>query len=149
VGGWAQVLELLAGEDVDGDEMDLGVAVLARLGGGHFDNLAWTVLDHDEAVLAQSRALHRVRGRGASVGALEGVALMLRLSAMSCSRRRDRRGKRHGLMIFFAETVVHDAGRPHSCSGPDTYVPERRRPWSRWGAVLLGMKVMDGVEERE
>jgi hypothetical protein len=81
VGGRAQVLELLAGEDVDGDKMDLGMAVLAGLGGGHLDNLAGAVLDHHEAVLAQGGALHRVRGRGTGVGALEGVALMLGRSA--------------------------------------------------------------------
>jgi hypothetical protein len=62
VGGRAEIFKLLASEDVNGDEMDFGVAVLARLGGGHFDDLAGTVLDHDEAVLAESRALHWVRG---------------------------------------------------------------------------------------
>src|SRR5215469_448274 len=77
VGGRAKVFELLAGKDVDGDEVHLGVAVLTRLGGRHFDNLARAVLDDDEAVLPQSRALHRVSGRGASIGALEGVLLML------------------------------------------------------------------------
>lgn len=76
VGGWAEILELLASKDVNGNEMDLGVTVLARLGGGHVDDLARAALDHDEAVLAQSRALHRVRGRGAGVGALEGVIML-------------------------------------------------------------------------
>ena len=28
---------------IDGDEMDLGVTVLARLGGGHVNDLAWAV----------------------------------------------------------------------------------------------------------
>ena len=51
MGGWAEIFELLAGEDVDGDQMDLGVTVLAGLGGGHLDDLAWAVLDHDETVL--------------------------------------------------------------------------------------------------
>ena len=77
MGGRAKVFELLAGKDVDSNKMDLGVAVLARLGSGHFDNLARTVLDDDEAVLPQSRALHRKRSRGASIDTLEGVLLML------------------------------------------------------------------------
>ena len=76
VGGRAEIFDLLAGEDVDGDKMNLGVTVLASLGGGHFDDLAGTVLDHDEAVLAESRALHRVGGRGTGVGALEGVLML-------------------------------------------------------------------------
>jgi len=76
VGGRAEILELLASEDINGDEMDLGVTVLAGLGGRHVDDLAGAALDHDEAVLAQSRALHGVGGRGTGVGALEG-GLML------------------------------------------------------------------------
>jgi hypothetical protein len=62
--------------------VDLGVAVFASLGGGHFHDLARTVLDDDEAVLSQRRALHRVGGRGASIGALKGV-LMLRQKSVS------------------------------------------------------------------
>ena len=77
VGRWAKFFELLAGEDVNGDEMDLGVAVLASLGCGHVDNLARAVFDHDEAVLPERRALHRVGGGGTSIGALKGVLLML------------------------------------------------------------------------
>lgn len=53
--------------------------MLSGLGGGHFDNLAWAVLDDHEAVLAQGRALHRVGSRGASISALEGVLLMLQI----------------------------------------------------------------------
>jgi hypothetical protein len=33
VGGWAQFFELLASEDVDGNQMDLSVTVLTSLGG--------------------------------------------------------------------------------------------------------------------
>lgn len=77
MGGRGQILELLAGKDVDGDQVDLGVTVLASLGGGHFDDLARAALDDDVTVLPQSRALHGEGGRGASVGALEGVLLML------------------------------------------------------------------------
>jgi hypothetical protein len=96
MGGRAQVFELLASEDVDGDEMDLCVAVLAGLGGGHFDNLAWAVLDHHEAVLAQRGALHRVRGRGAGVGTLEGVLLMLWLHVLLAVSSPFLDARRHG-----------------------------------------------------
>ena len=78
MGGGAEFFELLAGEDVDGNKMDLGVAVLAGLGGGHVDNLAGAVLDHDEAVLPQGRALHGEGGRGASIGGIEGVLMLFR-----------------------------------------------------------------------
>jgi len=78
VGGRAEIFELLAGEDVDCDQVDLCVTVFASLGSGHFDNLAGTVLDHDVTVLAKGRALHGVGGRGTGIGALKGV-LMLRI----------------------------------------------------------------------
>lgn len=76
MGGRAKIFELLAGEDVDGDQMDLSVTVLASLRGGHLDNLARAVLDADEAVLPQSRALHRVGKRSTGIGALEGVLML-------------------------------------------------------------------------
>jgi hypothetical protein len=57
VGGWAEFFEFLAGEDINGNKMDLGVTVLAGLGSRHVDNLAWAVLDHNEAVLAE---LHQI-----------------------------------------------------------------------------------------
>jgi hypothetical protein len=76
VSGRAEIFQLLGGEDVDGDKMDLGVTVLASLGGGHLDNLARAVLDDDEAVLPQSRALHGVGGGGTGIGALEGVLML-------------------------------------------------------------------------
>lgn len=76
--GRAEFFQLLGGEDVDGDQMDLGVTVLAGLRGGHLNDLARAVLDDDEAVLPQSRALHGVGLGGTGIGALEGV-LMLRV----------------------------------------------------------------------
>ena len=79
MGGWGEIFELLAGEDVEGDQVDLGVAVLASLGGGHVDDFAWAALDDDEAVLSQGGALHRVGDRRASIaGRVEGV-LMLKI----------------------------------------------------------------------
>ena len=74
--GGGQILVLLAGEDIDTDKVNLGVTVLASLGGGHLDDLARAVLDHDVAVLAQGRALHGVGGRGTGIGALEGVLML-------------------------------------------------------------------------
>eukprot|EP01136_Pigoraptor_vietnamica_P008407 Opistho-1_new@43694 len=68
------LLVLLAVENVDADEVDLGVAVLARLGRAHLDNLAGAPLDDHVTVLAQRRALHRVRERGSRVRILK-VAL--------------------------------------------------------------------------
>jgi len=58
VSGWADIFVLPVGEDVEGDHVDLGVTVLAGLGGGHLHDLAGTTLDHDEAVLPESGALH-------------------------------------------------------------------------------------------
>lgn len=76
MGGRAEFFKLLAGEDVNGDQMDLGVTVLSGLGGAHVDDLARAVLDADEAVLPQSRALHGVRLRGTGIGAIEGVLML-------------------------------------------------------------------------
>ena len=76
VGRRAKIFELLAGEDVESDQMDLGVTVLASLGGRHVDDLAGTALDDDEAVLPQGRALHGEGCRGAGVGRLEGVLML-------------------------------------------------------------------------
>jgi hypothetical protein len=59
------------------------VTVLASLGGGHVDNLARPVLDHNEAVLSQGRALHGKGGRGAGIGGLEGVLMLLRRNSQS------------------------------------------------------------------
>lgn len=77
VGGRAEIFKLLARENVDGNKMNLGVTVLSSLGGGHFNDLARTVLDDNKAVLPQSRALHGEGGGSASIGALEGMLLML------------------------------------------------------------------------
>ena len=78
VSGRTQFFELLAGEYVKSDQVDLGVAVLSRLGGGHIDNLARAVLDHHESVLTQGRALHGERGGSASIGAFERVSRILK-----------------------------------------------------------------------
>lgn len=76
VGRGAEIFELLAGEDVDSDKVDLGVAVLASLGGGHVDDLAGAALDDYETVLSQGRALHGEGRRRTGVGRVEGVLML-------------------------------------------------------------------------
>lgn len=76
VGRWAEIFVLLAGEDVDGDQVDLGVTVLAGLGGGHVNDLAWATLNHDVAVLPQGRALHGEGERSTGIGAVEGDLML-------------------------------------------------------------------------
>lgn len=79
VGGGRQILKLLAGEDINGDQVNLGVTVLSSLGGGHVDDLAGTALNDDVTVLTQSRALHGVGGRRASIGGLEGFDVLFHI----------------------------------------------------------------------
>lgn len=76
VGGGAKIFKLLASEDINCNEMDLRVTVLAGFGSAHFDNLAGATLDDDESVLAERRALHRIGGGSTSIGALEGVLML-------------------------------------------------------------------------
>jgi len=89
VSGWAEFFEFLAGKDIDGDKMNLCVAVLASLGGGHVDDLAGAVLDDDESVLSQGRALHGKGGGGAGVSCgIEGVFMLLQCSVSGCPVKR-------------------------------------------------------------
>lgn len=76
MGGWAKFFELLASEDINSNKMNLGVAMLAGLGGGHIDDLARAVLDNNKAVLPQGRALHWVSGGSASIGRVESVLML-------------------------------------------------------------------------
>jgi hypothetical protein len=77
VGGGREIFVLLASEDVESSEMDLGVTVLAGLGGRHVDNLARAALDDDVTVLTQSRALHGEGQRSAGIGRVEGNIMLL------------------------------------------------------------------------
>jgi len=63
VGRRADIFKFLPSEDIYGNKVDLGMAMLAGLGGRHVDDLAWAALDNDMSVLAEGRALHRV-GQG-------------------------------------------------------------------------------------
>ena len=77
VGGGAKIFKLLAGEDIDCDEMNLCMTVLAGLGSAHFDDLAWAALNDDESVLAERRTLHRIGGGSTGIGTLESVLMLL------------------------------------------------------------------------
>lgn len=47
----AEIFQFFASEDIDGNQVNLCVTVLARLRGAHFDNLAGPILDHNVPVL--------------------------------------------------------------------------------------------------
>ena len=67
---------LLSSENVNSDQVDLGVTVLASLGSGHINDLAGTTLDDNVAVLAKSRALHRVGLGSTGIGRLKGIVIV-------------------------------------------------------------------------
>lgn len=75
MGGGAKFFQLLASEDVEGNEMDLGVTVLASLGSRHADDLARAALDDNQIALSEGRALLRggERGTGASLSEIVDV----------------------------------------------------------------------------
>ena len=86
VGGWAEFFKLLASEDIDGNQMHLCVTVFASLRGGHIDDLAWTVLDANKAILSQGRALHGIGIRCASIcGGIKRMLMLERYSCQLCS----------------------------------------------------------------
>ena len=121
MGGGAKIFEFLASKDVNCDKMDLGVAVLAGLGGAHFNDLARAAFDDDESVLAQRRALHGIGGGSTGIGALESM-LMLQGQMVSTSWKkkarplaRDWRGKctrengNGGLITWASSAIIIEA----------------------------------------
>ena len=74
--GGAEIFQLFTSENINSNEMDFSMSVLAGLRGTHFNDFARAVLDTNEAVLAERRTLHRIGGRGARVGALESVLML-------------------------------------------------------------------------
>lgn len=74
--GWRKIFVFIAGEDIRGDDMNLGVTMLARLGGTHLLNLARTVLDKNMSIFPQGGALHWISQRSSSIGTLESVFML-------------------------------------------------------------------------
>lgn len=90
MGGGRQIFELLAGEDIEGDNVRLGVTVLSSLGGRHFDNLAGASLNDDVTVLPQSGTLHRESLGRAGLGGLEDMlVLYIQAKLADASSRND------------------------------------------------------------
>lgn len=94
MGRGGQILKLLASENIDGNNVDLGVAVLASLGGGHLNNLARAALDDNKTVLPQSRALHGEGGRGTGISRLESDLVLSIVSVLRPFFRKKPRWKK-------------------------------------------------------
>ena len=77
VGRGGQILNLLVSEDINCDEMALGMSVLASFGGGDVNDLARAVLDDDVSVFADRTSLHGEGLGGAGIGGLEVNVVML------------------------------------------------------------------------
>ena len=121
MGRWAQLLKLLLGEDINGDQVDLGVSVLAGLGGRHVDDLAWAVLDADEAVLSQGRTLHWVGGGRAGIGRVEGVLMLKRYVSI------------HMFTYCILKSMVLSSSKTESCAALRTSRCCQRRGTRRCG----------------
>lgn len=74
--GWAKIFVLFVGEDIHSYKMDFGMAMFAGLGSRHFDNLARTLFDVDEAIFPQGRALHGIKQGSTGICALKGVLML-------------------------------------------------------------------------
>ena len=129
MGGGRQILELLAGEDVNGDQVDLGVTVLAGLGGRHVDNLAGTALDDDVAVLSQGRTLHGVGGGGTGIGGLEGVLLVLWDGVVSMLSKRPAGGLSESALLSQRGVVSKHSRTTAELSGGADVPGRRCRPF--------------------
>jgi len=78
MGRGRNILVLLSREDVNSNQIDLGVPVLPGLAGAHVDYLARAAGNVDEAVLAEGGALDGVDEGGTAGGLVEGLVLLVR-----------------------------------------------------------------------
>jgi len=107
VGGWAEILELLSGEDIKGDQVDLGVSVLSRLGGGHLDDLARTALDDDVPVEEQLS------------------------SAISCLSRRQPTSQTKRSILVMEKVEIHTRSYAEQSTAWGKWWTRRQRPTRR------------------
>lgn len=99
VSGRAKLFQLLIGKNVDRDQVDLGVTVLASLGSRHINDLARAALNNDVSTLAEGRALHGERQRGAGAALIEVMVMLQRDTSqqqMHTSRGCDGGGRSNG-----------------------------------------------------
>jgi len=89
VSRWAQIFKLLASEDINGDQVDLCVTVLAGLGGTHFNNFAGPALNNNVTVLSEGGTLHREGGGRTSRCLLELVVVLFIVSHVESIARRN------------------------------------------------------------
>jgi len=79
VGGRNHIFELLSGENINGEEIAFGVAVLSGLRNGDRKNLAWLSLDHHVSSLLDASSFHRNGGGGTGIGRFDNVIVVVRI----------------------------------------------------------------------
>ncbi len=77
VRGGANIFVFAVSEDVNADNVRLGVAVLSGLGSADVSNFARTAVNHDVATFANETGLHGECGGGTGIGGVDGKVLFL------------------------------------------------------------------------
>ncbi len=134
VGGGANVLILAISEDVDADDVGLGMAVLSSLGGADISNFARAAVDHNVTSFADKTRLHGKRGGGTGISGVDGKVLILRWYLLV----------RHGAKAVtetLANALSKDALRS-SCAG-------NHLPSSAPSKPAQGERIGDRVSQRE
>jgi hypothetical protein len=77
VGGGANVFIFAVGEDVNANDVGLGVTVLSSLGCADICNFARAAIDDNVTTFANKTRLHGKRGGGTGIGGVDGEVLLL------------------------------------------------------------------------
>ena len=78
VGSGANVLVFAVSENINADNVRLGMAVLSGLGGADVSNFARATIDNNVATFANETRLHGKGGGGTGIGSVDGKVLLLR-----------------------------------------------------------------------